>query len=173
MWKSLLAGAGALALIGTSSLFAQQGPAPGNPANPGGERHFRFSAEDRGAFIDARIAALKAGLKLTADQEKSWPAFEQAYRDILKLRGEQRGERFQDRGRSENANPVDRLAHRADEVAARGAALKHLADAERPLYQSLDDSQKERFQVLSHMMGERRHHEHFAWREHNWRGEQR
>jgi zinc resistance-associated protein len=172
MWKSLLAGAGALALIGTSSLYAQQGPAPGNPANPGGERHFGFSAEDRGAFLDARIAALKAGLKLTADQEKSWPAFEQAYRDVLKLRGEQRRQRFQDRDRSENANPVDRLDRRAAAVTARGAALKRLADAERPLYQSLDDAQKGRFQLLSRM-GERRHHEHFAWREHNWRGEER
>jgi hypothetical protein len=173
MWKSLLASVGALALIGTSSLYAQQGPTPANPANPGGEHHFRFSAEDRSAFRDARIAALKAGLQLTADQEKIWPAFEQAYRDVLKLRGEQRQARFQERDHSENVNPVDRLARRADAVAARGAALKRLADAERPLYQSLNDAQKGRFQVLSHMMGPRHHHEHFAGRERNWRGEER
>ena len=37
---------------------------------------WRPSAEDISAFADARIAALKAGLRLTPDQDKNWPAFE-------------------------------------------------------------------------------------------------
>ena len=50
----------------------------------------RFSPEDRAAFLDARIAALKAGLELNADQEKNWPPLELAMRDLAK----QRAERF-------------------------------------------------------------------------------
>ena len=40
------------------------------------------------AFTDARIAALKAGLELTPDQAKNWPAFEQALRDMVQLRAQ-------------------------------------------------------------------------------------
>ncbi len=32
----------------------------------------RFSPEDRAAFLDARIAALQAGLERNPDQEKNW-----------------------------------------------------------------------------------------------------
>ena len=42
----------------------------------------RFSPEDREAFTDARIAALRARLKLTPDQEKLWPAVEDAIRGL-------------------------------------------------------------------------------------------
>ena len=38
------------------------------------------------AFTDARVAAIKAGLRLTPEQEKNWPAFEAAYRNLAKLR---------------------------------------------------------------------------------------
>ena len=34
--------------------------------------------------MDARIAALKTGLKLTPDQEKLWPSVETALRDMAK-----------------------------------------------------------------------------------------
>src|SRR5712675_478706 len=46
--------------------------------------------------------------------------------------------------------PVDateRLRDRADTLAARSAALRRLADAEKPLYQSLDEAQKRRFGI--------------------------
>ena len=46
----------------------------------------RMNPEDRAAFADARIAAVHAGLKLTADQEKLWPPVEAAVRDFAKLR---------------------------------------------------------------------------------------
>jgi zinc resistance-associated protein len=169
MWKPLLAGAAALALVGTSVVYAQQS----NTAAPG-EFHHRLSAEDRAAFLDARIAGLKTALKLTPDQEKNWPAFEQAYRELAKLRGEQRRAMFERREHADNnVNPVDRLKNRADAVSARGAALKRLADATGPLYQSLDDAQKGRFQLLERM-ARHQHREHFAfWREHREHHEER
>jgi hypothetical protein len=51
-----------------------------------GAHHPKFSAEDFAAFTDARIAALKAGLKLTPEQEKNWPALEAALRERAKAR---------------------------------------------------------------------------------------
>ena len=44
----------------------------------------RFTPQDRAAFLDARIAALKAGLELSAEQEKNWPPLESAMRDLAK-----------------------------------------------------------------------------------------
>jgi hypothetical protein len=96
------------------------------------------------AFTDARIAALKTALKLTPAQEKNWPAVEQALRDISKERLARR------EARGAAGQPVDateRLRDRADALAARAAALRRLADAEKPLYQSLDEAQKRRFGI--------------------------
>src|ERR1700733_6605101 len=83
MWKTVLAGTAALAIAGSSLVYAQQGP-------DRGPRGWRPSAEDVSAFTGARIAAIHAGLKLNADQEKNWPAVETALRDVAK----QRSERF-------------------------------------------------------------------------------
>jgi zinc resistance-associated protein len=116
------------------------------------EQQSRFSPEDRAAFLDARIAALKAGLVLNADQEKNWPPLESAMRDLAK----QRAERFagwkerRDDDQDENAeiDPIDRLARTSERLSARAADLQKLAAAAKPLYDSLDDGQKRRFTVL-------------------------
>ena len=50
------------------------------------------------------------------------------------------------------ASPFERLARRADDMAKRSAALKKIADAGAPLYQSLDEEQKGRFIRLAHML---------------------
>ena len=113
---------------------------------------WRPSVEDISAFGDARIAALHAGLKLTAEQEKNWPAVESALRDIAK----QRSERFAARASADRPkDPIERLSLRADVMAQRGAALKKLADAAGPLYKSLDDGQKHRFVVLARLDAQR------------------
>src|SRR5260370_41533530 len=52
------------------------------------EDHGRFSPEDRAAFVDARISALKPGLELNAEQEKNWAPLESAMRDLAKQRAE-------------------------------------------------------------------------------------
>jgi zinc resistance-associated protein len=142
MWKTVLAGTTALAIAGGAIAYAQQGPGPRGP-------HWRPSAEDIGAFADARIAALHAGLKLTPEQEKNWPALESALRDMAK----QRQERFAARANAERpTNPVERLNLMADAIQARGAALKKVAEAAGPLYNSLDDAQKHRFVLLARML---------------------
>src|SRR3954468_8594785 len=150
MWKAIVAGTAALAIGGTSLVYAQQ-----RFGGPEGLQRFRPSAEDMRAFGEARLAALKAGLMLNADQEKNWPAFEQAARDLVKLRLDRmtaaRAERRDDRGGGPGAvtDPVQRLRERGTTMADTGAALKKFADAMDPLYKSLDDGQKRRFALLA------------------------
>ncbi len=95
MLKPMIAATAVLAIAGASIVYAQQRSGePGGSARSGegGPRseHYRPSADDIKAFTDARIAALRAGLQLTLDQEKNWPPFEQALRDLVKLH-QQRG----------------------------------------------------------------------------------
>jgi zinc resistance-associated protein len=155
MWKSVLAGTTVLAIAGGSLVYAQQGPGGARADSP----RWRPNAEDISALGDARIAGLKAGLKLTADQEKLWPAVEKAMRDGAKLRSE----RFSANASADrSADPFDRMQLRAKRMAEEGATLKAIADAAAPLYKSLDDGQKRRFVMLAHLEGRGGHH---GWRE--------
>src|SRR5215471_19744587 len=158
MIRTIAAGATALALAAAAAAYAQQ-----PPSGPDFGRRQPFGAEDRAAFLDARIAALHAGSKLTPEQEKAWPAFEQAYRDLAATRGDGAfGSRAE-----QPSDPVQRAQRNAEALAARSAAVKRYADAMAPLFQSLDDSQKRRFGILSRM--ERAHFHRFAF----WRGDDR
>ena len=164
MWKTLLAGTTALAIAGSSVAFAQQ-PSPQAPQAPQagaeGRQHWRPSEQDVNAFTDARIAAIKAGLKLTPDQEKNWPGVEQAIRDLAKDRYERRTER---RNEPRPADPIERLRSRADTMTKTAADLKRLADAADPLYQSLNEDQKHRLLFLVRSM--RGHRMAMHWRDH-------
>jgi hypothetical protein len=121
-------------------------------ADDSAQQQARFSPEDRAAFIDARIAALKAGLELNAEQEKDWPPLESAMRDFAKQRAERFGAWNERREAGDNGaaevNPIDRLSRVSERLSARAADLQKLAAAAKPLYDSLDDSQKRRFAVL-------------------------
>ena len=160
MLKPVVVAAAALAIAGSSIVYAQQRfnePGRDGQVAPRSEQHYRPSAQDMAAFTDARIAALRAGLQLTPDQAKNWPPFEQALRDMAKLRIE-RMQAHQAGNQQDQAatTPFDRLARHADAMAKTGAALKQIADTGMPLYQSLDDAQKRRFSILAHML--RPHH---------------
>ncbi|HET7122521.1 MAG TPA: Spy/CpxP family protein refolding chaperone [Bradyrhizobium sp.] len=149
MKKILLAGAAALAIAGSTVAYAQH--------RPWFHEHMRMSPEDRAAFTDARIAAVKAGLKLTLDQEKLWPPVEAAVRDFAKLRIDRANARMDaDRDSQDSQKPTDpvtRLRERADTMAASAAAMKRIADAADPLYKTLDDGQKRRLAILTRMGG--------------------
>jgi hypothetical protein len=115
-------------------------------------RYMRMNPEDRAAFADARIAAVHAGLKLNADQEKLWPPVEGAVRDFAKLRIDRANARMNAPQDAQTPDdPVARLRERADNMAASATALKKIADAADPLYKSLDDGQKRRLAILTHM----------------------
>src|SRR6516162_11397403 len=85
MWKSMVAGTAALAIAGTSLAYAQE-----RGGRDGMMQGRQLNVEDLRAFGEARLAALRAGLLLTPEQAKNWPAFEQAARDLGKLRIDRR-----------------------------------------------------------------------------------
>jgi hypothetical protein len=151
MKKFAIAAVAVLAIAGSTAVYAQHN-------RPWFHHHQRMSPEDRAAFADARIAAVKAGLKLTADQEKLWPPVEAAVREFAKLRIDRANARMNaqrdgSRDTQQPDDPVARLRSRADSMAATAAAMKKIADAADPLYKTLDDGQKRRLSVLTHMEG--------------------
>jgi zinc resistance-associated protein len=154
MVKPVIAATVLLAIAGSSYVYAQQrfGGSDGfRDGRPRLEFRHRLSAEDVAAFTDARIAALKAGLELTPDQQKNWPALETALRSVAQLRIDRIKAR-EAAAQQPQASPFDRLARRADNMSKASAALKQVADAGAPLYASLDDAQKARFTILAHML---------------------
>ncbi len=141
---ALTAMIGSTAFLAANALAQQQNP----PARPGQTQGPRAaSPEDRGAFFDARIAAVKAGLKLTAEQEALWPPAEAAVREGFAKRAEMRA-KMQAQGRP--ADPVDGMRRMADASTARGELMRKIVDAAQPLYASLSDAQKSRLTVLMH-----------------------
>jgi hypothetical protein len=117
-----------------------------------------LSAEDRAAFLDARIAGVKAGLKLSAEQEKLWGPVETVARELGKKYGdrfaarrdewEKRRAEMKDGKEPPAIDHVDRLRKRADALTERAADLKRFADAAQPLYATLDEGQKRRLETL-------------------------
>jgi zinc resistance-associated protein len=167
MWKPVVVAAAALAIAGSSIVYAQQHSDGPDRDGPRFEHHHRLSPQDRAAFVDARIAALRAGLELTPDQAKNWPDFETALRDMAQLRAERRAAREAAEQNPDKAPsaPFDWLARRADNMAKSSAALKRIADAGKPLYTSLDDAQKARFHKLASMLRPHHHHWHVRYLE--------
>jgi hypothetical protein len=150
MLKAILAGTTALVIAGSSLVYAQQ--RQGRPEFGRGQPN----VEDMRAFAEARLGALRAGLMLTPEQERNWPAFEQAAREFAMQRLERAkafGVARRERQQRNDVDPTERLRRRAEVLSETGAALKKLADATDPLYKSLDDSQKRRFAMLSVLGG--------------------
>src|SRR5579871_7058626 len=121
MRKFAIAGMAALVIAGTTAVYAQHHQWFRDHMG-----HARMSPEDRAAMADARIAAVHAGLKLTADQEKLWPPVESAVRDLVKVRIDRAKEREKAREAAAAGNgddqarpdPVTRLRNRAETMAA-------------------------------------------------------
>lgn len=183
MKKWVVAGIASVVVVGTGvgvAAFAQ------GPMHKGFEHRFErmmdgehkgwrgprrpVSAEDRAAFLDARIAAVKAGLKLTPEQEKLWGPVETTARDLAMKWSERMAERREERKKrraewKENkerpaVDQIDRLRKRADALAERATDMKRFADAAQPLYATLDEGQKRRLQTL---LNHRRHGWHQRW----------
>src|ERR1700710_93281 len=120
MKKLVLAGVAALVLAGSTVVYAQHRP---------WLEHMRMNPEDKAAFADARIAAVKAGLKLTPDQDKLWPPVETAVRDFAKMRIDRANARMNAPGddakdAQKTDDPVGRLRQRADKMATTAGAMK-------------------------------------------------
>ena len=151
MLKAVVAATAAVTIAGSSL------PTPSAMSAPDGARRWQPTTEDMRAFQAARLAALRAGLTLTAEQERHWPAFEQAMRELQQLRLNRITAIREARrdGRQPVTDPAERMRQRATRLSESGAVLKRLADATDPLYRSLDDAQKRRFAILTRTEGPR------------------
>ena len=122
----------------SAPVTAQTGPADNQIANE----------------VDAKIAELKASLRLTSDQEKNWSGPQTALHDLGVAQfkrhiddGTRRsGRRDRDARDQQGDRPNDiaMMRKEADELIARAASLKTLANASEPLYGVLDDRQKQK-----------------------------
>jgi hypothetical protein len=146
--------------VATSPLYAQSGmPSPSSAASSAAAAADRLSSADWSTVADARIAMLKGALQLTADQEKNWPAVEQAIRNRIKNREERISETVgaavadvaESGGIAQavrNRDPAQIMHRRADALQQRANDLNKLAEAWGPLYQSLTPEQKRRLVVM-------------------------
>ena len=126
MSKLVCAGLVALVTVGSSSLAHAQ-------ASPAGTAREGLSAAELETLTDARISIVKFALQMTPDQEKLWPAVEEAIRSRAAGRQARLAEReariaeLRDRNAIEilqDRNPVDFLRRRADALGQRAAELK-------------------------------------------------
>src|SRR5262249_41614583 len=112
------------------------------------------SAADLKSLTDMRVGIVKAALQLTPDQEKWWPAVEEAIRARAKNR-QARWERIAELRENgamdalDGRDPIELMQHRADRLIQRGTDLKKLADAWTPLYKTLTEDQKKRMAFVS------------------------
>jgi len=142
------AAAAAIALLMTTSslAFAAETSSTVGVAPP--------SAADLKSLTDMRVGIVKAALQLTPDQEKYWPAIEDAIRTRAKNR-QARLERIAELHENgamdgmNEGNPIELMQRRADRLVQRGTDLKKLADAWDPLYKTLSDDQKRRMAFVS------------------------
>jgi LTXXQ motif family protein len=143
--------------VGATALFVTASPLAYAQA-PAGRALERLSIADSTTLTDARINIVKAALQLTPDQDKYWPAIEEAIRVRAKDRqalianAAARVSELRDRSPIEvlrDRNPVDFLHRRADALTQRAADLKKLADAWQPLYPTLNPDQKRRMAFLT------------------------
>ena len=169
-----------LAALAVCALPLTAQAASDKSSGPMGMERMQNWVADHEAFLDAKLAGLKAGLRLTSDQDKLWPPFEAAVRDAAKLHMDQmksmmdRMQKMREMMRSTNnsedmtgaeaagqtVSPIDRLEAMGQRMTEHGAAIKKVADAAKPLYASLDDAQKRQFALLGRalfMMGHGHH----------------
>jgi hypothetical protein len=146
MRKIAVVGVVALLCTASSFAYAQTGSSMGQESTGGA---------DAGSLTDARVDIVKTALQLTPDQQKYWPAVEDAIRTRAKNRRDRIAERMNRlQGSSpaellQNRDPIDFMHRRADALEQRAADLKKLADAWQPLYQTLSPDQKRRMAYLT------------------------
>jgi zinc resistance-associated protein len=168
MWKTLLAGTTALVVASGTLAVAQTAP---RTETPGAQQTTQPNAQDANqaanAALDARLARIKARLRLTSEQETHWPAVDAAIRDVVKERATRINERRAARETAGAPRPdlIERMRLRADAMTTRAAEIKKLADASDPLYKSLTDRQKRQLVAMVRNAG--------AFASQGWRGEGR
>jgi hypothetical protein len=147
---------------------------------------WKMSPEARERLQDGRIAAAKAALKLTPDQEKLWAPVEEQVRQSYKDRAEKRAEhqkkreeRKAEREKGEKSaesrprpNIAERYERQSQRLSERADKMKAFSSAFSPFYASLSDEQKD---VAGPVMRDLRvarlgggRHGHRGWHDGGW-----
>lgn len=163
---ALLLALGASTALSTPSSFAQAPavpPAAGQPPASAPQAHNPARAQhqqrnfDFGARAEARIAYVKAKLKITSAQEAAFDKYAQVIRDnaasMQKNFEAMRGQRGQ------NQSAIDRVEQRAKFAQQRDQQEQQYLSAFRPLYASLSPDQKK---VADDLATPHRHFGHFG-----------
>lgn len=169
MTRTTLFALAAVAALATAPALAQTA-GPGGPGAPGADARPAAVAIDRSALIDARIAAIRAGLRLTSEQEPLFAPVADAIRAAGEarlerreaMRGEgmhgrgMRGDRMRGdgmrrqgtRGDAASADFMQRLERYSARAGERASEVSGVASAVRPLWDSLDEGQQALLPVL-------------------------
>ena len=117
--KRTILGALAAIVVSTSS-FVLTAAAAQTDQKPSQAERMQHWAADRETMLDAKLAGMKAGLGLTADQEKFWSPFESAVKDADKSRMDAMGQMMRMRAQGERMSPIDHLeSHGRPPIAGR------------------------------------------------------
>jgi len=97
---------------------------------------------------EARIARLKANLRVTSEQESEWSRFEAALKDISKKRAERRIALMEEWDKRDEDKEKRRITHaeslrrHADALSHRAEEIRAIADAAEPFAEKINDRQK-------------------------------
>jgi zinc resistance-associated protein len=109
------------------------------------------ASEDHATLVEAKIAALKTGLKLTTEQEKNWESLEKVLREVAAARSARRAEaRQQASDMLDKDEVIAGMKLGARLLKARSEDLEKVSEAAAPLFASMDEAQKHRFALLLH-----------------------
>ncbi len=100
-----------------------------------------YTEEDAAAILNARLAALRTVIVMTADQEKLWMPLEEAIRAASLDAARRRQQRL---AATESTNFLDVLSGIADAEAARSQDLRRIVQAATPFVAALTEAQRRR-----------------------------
>lgn len=143
---TLATAAALLAGIGTYAYAQAQAPAAPPAAQAQdqnqAQRRPRMSQDDFNRLVDARVAAIKAGLKLTGDQERLWGPVETAIRNAANQRYTRMSQFRENREQRRSADFMQRFEQRSTMQTERAQASAAVATALRPLWDTFSEDQK-------------------------------
>jgi hypothetical protein len=149
MKRTLLCALTAVAVSVSSFALTAAVAASDQSAEAAHKERMQHWAADHEAIMDAGLGGTKAALKLTPDQNPLWEAFENAVRGGGEARMDDMRQMMENR---ERMSSVERMDAMAGHMARRADELKKISEAAKPLYGSLDDTQKHKFELLGREM---------------------
>lgn len=112
-------------------------------------KHNRPTLTQLVAHDEARIAQLKANLRIAEEQERDWTRFEAALKGISKKRAERRLALMDEWDKRETETDRKPMSHaealrkHADALELRASEIRAIADSSEPLSEKLNDRQRQ------------------------------